>query len=66
MRVGEMTLMDAKAVFDHDGNYPLTVTYEGRTAILDRDRVKALRQAKADFDVDDREVEMALFKYGAC
>jgi hypothetical protein len=66
MRVGEMTLMDAKAVFDHDGNYPLTITYEGRTEHLDRERVNALRQAKADFDVDDREAEQALFKYGAC
>jgi hypothetical protein len=66
MRVGEMTLMDAKAIFDHDGNYPLTITHEGRTEQLDRERVKALRQAKADFDVDDREAEQALFKYGAC
>lgn len=66
MRVGEMTLMDCQAVFDHDSNYPLTVTYDGRTERLDRDQVKVLRQAKADFDVDDREVEMALFKYGAC
>ena len=66
MRAGEMTLMDAQAVFGHDDNYPLTVTYQGQTAQLDRAAVEKLRQAKADFDVDDRQVELALFKYGAC
>lgn len=66
MRRAEMTLMDAKAVFDHDENYPLTVTYQGRTEQLDRVAVQTLRQAKADFEVDDREVEIALFKFGAC
>lgn len=66
MRRAEMTLMDAKAVFEHEDNYPLTVTYQGRTEKLDRLAVEALRQIKADFDVDEREVAIALFKYGAC
>lgn len=66
MRWVEMTLMDAKAVFEHDDNYPLTITFDGKTEQLDRPGVRALRQAKVDFDVDDREVELALFRYGAC
>ncbi len=66
MRAAEMTLMDAKAIFDHDDNYPLTVIHQGRTDKLDRAAVTALRKAKVDFEVDDREAELALFKYGAC
>ena len=66
MRAAEMTLMDAKAIFDHDDNYPLTVTHQGRTDKLDRAAIAALRQAMVDFEVDDREAALALFKYGAC
>lgn len=66
MRRSDMTLMDAKAVFDHDDNYPLTITYAGRTERLDRPAVEALRKDKIDFEVDDKEADLALFKYGAC
>ena len=66
MRCAELTLMDRQAVFAHDDNYPLTVTYQGRTERLDRSAVGALLEQKLDFVIDDREVELALFKYGAC
>lgn len=66
MRRSDMTLMDAKAVFDHDDNYPLTITYNGCTERLDRQAVDALRKERVDFEVDDKEADLALFKYGAC
>jgi len=42
------------------------VTYQGKTERLDRSTVGALLERKLDFEIDDREVELALFKYGAC
>jgi hypothetical protein len=66
MKTNEMSLQDAAAIFDHDENYPLTVTVDGRTCQLDADAVADLRRRRVPFDVDDAEVARILIKFGTC
>lgn len=66
MRYFEMSLQDAKAIFDHPDNFPLTVTVGDETRILGSEEITRLRNERVNFDVDEAEVARILIRYGTC
>ncbi len=66
MRISEMTLQDRMVIFEYEDNFPLTVHIDGQMRRLTQAEAWALRRAGVDFDVDDKEVELILRRYGTC
>ena len=66
MRYSEMTLMDRKAIFDHQENFPLVVTVGGETSEVDHVVISELRSKKVDFEVDEAQAAHILIKFGTC
>lgn len=66
MRYSELTLMDRKAIFDHQENFPLVVTVDGQTTELNKEAVADLRIRRVDFDIDEAQVSRILINFGTC
>ncbi len=66
MRISEMTLQDRMVIFEYEDNFPLTVYVDGQMRRVSQAEAWALRQAGVDLDVDDKEVELILRRYGTC
>lgn len=54
MRYAEMTPEEREKLLDDPDNYPLPVTFLGKTGLLSFEAVELLREHEVDFDVDDR------------
>ncbi len=66
MRVSEMTLQDRIVIFEYAENFPLTVYIDGQVRRVSQAEANDLRARGVDFDVDDKEVELILRRYGTC
>ncbi len=66
MRISEMTLQDRMVIFEYEENFPLTVYIDGQVRQLSWAEARELRAQGADLDVDDKEVELILRRYGTC
>lgn len=66
MRVSEMTLQDRMVIFDYAENFPLTVYINGQVRRVSQAEANELRARGVDFEVDDKEVELILRRYGTC
>ena len=66
MKTNEMSLQDAAAIFDDAENYPLRVTFDGKTLDLDAPAVADLRRRRVVFEVDEAQVARILIRHGTC
>ncbi len=66
MRISEMTLQDRMVIFEDAENFPLTVYINGQVRRISQAEAWALRRQGIDFEVDDKEVELILRRYGTC
>lgn len=61
-----MTLQDRMVIFEYEENFPLTVYVNGQVRRVSQAEALDLRARGVDFDVDDKEVELILRRYGTC
>jgi hypothetical protein len=66
MRISEMTLQDRMVIFEYAENFPLTVYINGQVRRISQAEAWELRRQGIDFDLDDKEVELILRRYGTC
>jgi hypothetical protein len=62
----EMSGQDRRAILEPEDNYPLLVTFDGRTQPLGRAEVQALLRAGQDFEVDESQASRILTERGSC
>jgi len=61
-----MTLQDRMVIFEYEDNFPLTVCINGQMRRINQAEAWELRRQGIDFEVDDKEVELILRRYGTC
>jgi|GEM_PF-2321827 len=66
MRISEMTLQDRMVIFEYEDNFPLTVYIDGQVRQISQSEARELRARGVDLEVDDKEVELILRRYGTC
>jgi hypothetical protein len=66
MRISEMTLQDRMVIFEYEDNFPLTVYIDGQVRQISQAEARELRVRGVDLEVDDKEVELILRRYGTC
>jgi hypothetical protein len=66
MRISEMTLQDRMVIFEYQDNFPLTVYIDGQVRQISQAEARGLRVRGVDLEVDDKEVELILRRYGTC
>jgi hypothetical protein len=61
-----MTLQDRMVIFEYEDNFPLTVYIDGQVRQISQAEARELRVRGVDLEVDDKEVELILRRYGTC
>jgi hypothetical protein len=61
-----MTLQDRMVIFEYEDNFPLTVYIDGQVRQISQSEARELRARGVDLEVDDKEVELILRRYGTC
>jgi hypothetical protein len=53
-------------IFEYEDNFPLTVYIDGQVRQISQSEARELRARGVDLEVDDKEVELILRRYGTC